>query len=315
MLSSSTASKLGGDDSGNVKVICRFRPLNSKEIARNSSEWMDYYQTSVSSKTEDDTPQNFNFDRVFGPGTTQLQIYEIVEPIVLDVLTGYNATIFAYGQTSSGKTHTMQGPSITDVEMQGVIPRMVSTIFSGIESSDESIEFVLKASYIEIYMEKIRDLLETGPGKDNLRVLENPEKGTSNPHPLLLSTLTLSPTHSLPYLSSPSLSLTNSSSPPSTKPIIITHSPQPPHPPLQHLPPPTHSPSLPPLPLHPPSPTPPLSHPPPLLSLPHPPPLSHPSSTQEFLWRMHARSSSPSRRSSISCLRMGRRIGRWHRRA
>ena len=177
MISPSVSAALGGDDdSGNVKVICRFRPLNSKEKARGTKEWLDYYQTSVASK-DDDEAHNFTFDRVFGPDTTQLQIYKTLEPIVLDVLTGYNATIFAYGQTSSGKTHTMQGPSITDPEMQGVIPRMVSTIFEGIASSDASIEFTLKASYIEIYMEKIRDLLDTSPGKDNLRVLEDGQKG------------------------------------------------------------------------------------------------------------------------------------------
>lgn len=144
----------------------------------NSKEWAEYSLTTVSSVGESmEGNYSFNFDRVFGPGTTQLQMYHAVEPIVKAVFQGYNGTIFAYGQTSSGKSHTMQGPSITDPEMMGVIPRMVSTIFAQIEAADESTEFTLKASYIEIYLEKIRDLLDTSPGKDNLRVLEDRERG------------------------------------------------------------------------------------------------------------------------------------------
>jgi kinesin family protein 5 len=81
-------------------------------------------------------------------------------------LDGFNGTIFAYGQTSSGKTHTMQGPDIEDLEMQGIIPRMVRTVFARIETAGEHIEFTVKISMIEIYKEKIRDLLD--PTKDNL---------------------------------------------------------------------------------------------------------------------------------------------------
>jgi kinesin family member 5 len=73
---------------------------------------------------------------------------------------GYNGTIFVYGQTSSGKTHTMQGPSIDDPELRGIIPRMNTTIFEGVMNADQNIEFLVKSSYIEIYMEKIRDLLD-----------------------------------------------------------------------------------------------------------------------------------------------------------
>lgn len=91
------------------------------------------------------------------------------------MLEGFNGTIFAYGQTSSGKTHTMQGPDITDLELQGIIPRMVRTVFARIESAGEHMEFTVKISMIEIYMEKIRDLLD--PVKDNLRVHEEKNKG------------------------------------------------------------------------------------------------------------------------------------------
>ena len=76
-----------------------------------------------------------------------------------DVLCGYNGTIFAYGQTSSGKTHTMEGV-INDPTMQGIIPRIVNDIFNHIYSMEENLEFHIKVSYFEIYLDKIRDLLD-----------------------------------------------------------------------------------------------------------------------------------------------------------
>ena len=80
-------------------------------------------------------------------------------PIVKDVLAGFNGTMFAYGQTSSGKTHTMEGV-LHDPKMQGIIPRIVDDIFNHIYGMDESIEFHIKVSYFEIYLDKIRDLLD-----------------------------------------------------------------------------------------------------------------------------------------------------------
>ena len=77
----------------------------------------------------------------------------------LDVLCGYNGTIFAYGQTSSGKTHTMEGV-INDPAMQGIIPRIVNDIFNHIYSMEENLEFHIKVSYFEIYLDKCRDLLD-----------------------------------------------------------------------------------------------------------------------------------------------------------
>lgn len=78
---------------------------------------------------------------------------------VADVLNGYNGTIFAYGQTSSGKTHTMEGV-ISDPELHGIMPRIINDIFQHIYSMEENLEFHIKVSYFEIYMDKIRDLLD-----------------------------------------------------------------------------------------------------------------------------------------------------------
>jgi len=91
-----------------------------------------------------------------------------------DLFKGFNGTIFVYGQTGSGKTHTMQGPDIHDSVMKGIIPRMIETIFSFVEEASETMEFLVKVSYIEIYMEKIRDLM--APNKMDLKIRENKDK-------------------------------------------------------------------------------------------------------------------------------------------
>ncbi|XP_036965103.1 kinesin heavy chain-like isoform X2 [Acanthopagrus latus] len=87
-----------------------------------------------------------------------------------DVLGGYNGTIFAYGQTSSGKTHTMEG-NLHDPQLMGIIPRISRDIFDHIYSMDENLEFHIKVSYFEIYLDKIRDLLDVS--KTNLAVHED----------------------------------------------------------------------------------------------------------------------------------------------
>jgi kinesin family protein 5 len=100
---------------------------------------------------------------------------EAAKPIIEGVLKGFNGTVFAYGQTGSGKTHTMQGPDIEDLEMQGIVPRMVRTVFNRIENLSENIEFTVKVSMAEIYMEHVKDLLD--PSKVNLQIKENRQKG------------------------------------------------------------------------------------------------------------------------------------------
>uniref|UniRef100_A0A8C0UVX5 Kinesin-like protein n=1 Tax=Cyanistes caeruleus TaxID=156563 RepID=A0A8C0UVX5_CYACU len=111
------------------------------------------------------------FDRVFQSNTSQEQVYnDCAKKIVKDVLEGYNGTIFAYGQTSSGKTHTMEG-KLHDPDGMGIIPRIVQDIFNYIYSMDENLEFHIKVSYFEIYLDKIRDLLDVS--KTNLSVHED----------------------------------------------------------------------------------------------------------------------------------------------
>uniref|UniRef100_M3ZTD5 Kinesin-like protein n=1 Tax=Xiphophorus maculatus TaxID=8083 RepID=M3ZTD5_XIPMA len=150
-----------------IKVVCRFRPLNSAEVARGDK----YIPKFIGDDCVQIAGKPYHFDRVFQSSTTQVQFYNAVAlKIVKDVLEGYNGTIFAYGQTSSGKTHTMEG-KLHDPEMMGIIPRIVQDIFNYIYSMDENSEFHIKVSYFEIYLDKIRDLLDVT--KTNLSVHED----------------------------------------------------------------------------------------------------------------------------------------------
>jgi kinesin family protein 5 len=153
----------------NIRVMCRFRPLNDSEERSGSK---------VIVKFPPDTEDTlilggkvYVFDKVFRTDATQEKVYaSTAKEIVADVLTGYNGTIFAYGQTSSGKTHTMEGV-LGNENLQGIIPRIVQDIFNHIYSMDSSLEFQIKVSYFEIYLDKIRDLLDVS--KTNLSVHED----------------------------------------------------------------------------------------------------------------------------------------------
>ncbi|XP_038576448.1 kinesin heavy chain-like [Micropterus salmoides] len=150
-----------------VKVMCRFRPLNDAERSRGDK----YIPKFNGEDTVVVAGKPYVFDRVLAPNTEQVQVYDTcARQIVKDVLGGYNGTIFAYGQTSSGKTHTMEG-NLHDPHQMGIIPRISRDIFDHIYSMDENLEFHIKVSYFEIYLDKIRDLLDVS--KTNLAVHED----------------------------------------------------------------------------------------------------------------------------------------------
>ena len=165
------------EEQGNVKVVCRFRPLNEKELQTSESlcvNFLDERTASINSSSPDQ--QKFTFDQVFPPSSSQESVYNFAaRPIVDAVLEGFNGTVFAYGQTSSGKTFTMTGPDVEDLELMGIIPRMVQTVFDTIRISDDNIEFSVKVAYCEIYLEKIKDLLDAS--KVNLSVHEDKTRG------------------------------------------------------------------------------------------------------------------------------------------
>ncbi|XP_015514265.1 kinesin heavy chain [Neodiprion lecontei] len=160
--------EIAAEDS--IKVVCRFRPLNDSE-EKAGSKFVVKFPAGGEENCISIGGKVYLFDKVFKPNATQEKVYnEAAKSIVSDVLAGYNGTIFAYGQTSSGKTHTMEGV-IGDPNKQGIIPRIVNDIFNHIYAMEENLEFHIKVSYFEIYMDKIRDLLDVS--KVNLSVHED----------------------------------------------------------------------------------------------------------------------------------------------
>jgi kinesin family protein 5 len=118
---------------------------------------------------------SFTFDRVFDMQCRQSDIFDFsIRPTVDDILNGYNGTVFAYGQTGAGKSYTMMG-DISSSEQKGVIPRITEQIFASIMASESNIEYTVRVSYMEIYMERIRDLLV--PQNDNLPIHEEKTRG------------------------------------------------------------------------------------------------------------------------------------------
>jgi len=161
---------------GNVNVICRFRPMNELEKTTGNEQVCVFTSpTSLQfNSTREKNHYRFNFDRIFPPTSTQEDIYSFgVKGIIDSVLDGYNGTVLAYGQTSSGKTYTMQG-DINNQNTYGIIPRMISHVFNFIHEQEET-EFMIKVSMIEIYQEKIRDLLDIS--RVNLQIREDTIKG------------------------------------------------------------------------------------------------------------------------------------------
>ena len=173
-----------------IKVFIRFRPLNDLEngLLSDNCGWttpkhindstIGIYSTKELKDKNSQIPGNliFKYDKVFKSDSNQNEIYENVgKRIVDDVMEGYNGTIFAYGQSGSGKTYTMYGPDIFDDIYKGIIPRIVEDIFNYVEKADDNIDFQFKLSVLEIYKEVMYDLLTQQDG--DLKIQENPETG------------------------------------------------------------------------------------------------------------------------------------------
>ncbi|KAH7375769.1 kinesin heavy chain [Plectosphaerella cucumerina] len=159
-----------------IKVVARFRPQNKVELESGGQPIVTFDAEDTCSLDSKEAQGSFTFDRVFDMNCKQSDIFDFsIRPTVDDILNGYNGTVFAYGQTGAGKSYTMMGSSIDDDDGRGVIPRIVEQIFASIMSSPGTIEYTVRVSYMEIYMEKIRDLL--APQNDNLPVHEEKSRG------------------------------------------------------------------------------------------------------------------------------------------
>ncbi|XP_062976760.1 kinesin-like protein KIF3A isoform X2 [Elgaria multicarinata webbii] len=169
------------ENSDNVKVVVRCRPFNEREkvMCYKMSVNVDEMRGTITvhkTDSSNEPPKTFTFDTVFGPESKQLDVYNLTaRPIIDSVLEGYNGTIFAYGQTGTGKTFTMEGVRAVP-ELRGIIPNSFAHIFGHIAKAEGDTRFLVRVSYLEIYNEEVRDLL----GKDQtqrLEVKERPDVG------------------------------------------------------------------------------------------------------------------------------------------
>ncbi|XP_060886549.1 kinesin-like protein KIF1A isoform X4 [Labrus mixtus] len=170
-----------------VKVAVRVRPFNSREIGKESKciiQMTGNTTTIINPKQAKDN-KSFNFDYSYWSHTTpedanyasQMLVYkDIGEEMLLHAFEGYNVCIFAYGQTGAGKSYTMMGKQ--DVkDQQGIIPLLCEDLFTKIiDNIDNSMSYSVEVSYMEIYCERVRDLLNP-KNKGNLRVREHPLMG------------------------------------------------------------------------------------------------------------------------------------------
>ncbi|KAJ7978511.1 Kinesin-like protein [Quillaja saponaria] len=173
-----------------ISVTIRFRPLSEREYQRGDEiAW--YADGDKTVRNEYNPASAYAFDRVFGQHTTTPEVYEVAaKPVVKAAMDGVNGTVFAYGVTSSGKTHTMHG----DLNSPGIIPLAIKDVFSIIQDTPGR-EFLLRVSYLEIYNEVINDLLD--PTGQNLRVREDTQ-GTYVEG--IKEEVVLSPGHALSFI-------------------------------------------------------------------------------------------------------------------
>uniref|UniRef100_A0A6I8SZF0 Kinesin-like protein n=1 Tax=Xenopus tropicalis TaxID=8364 RepID=A0A6I8SZF0_XENTR len=158
-----------------IKVMCRFRPLNKAEIQR-GDKFIPVFKGEDTVVVGPSKP--YVFDKVFPSNTTQEHVYSAcAKQIVKDVLDGYNGTIFAYGQTSSGKTHTMEG-KLHDHQMMGIIPRIAHDIFDHIYSMDENLEFHIKVNIKVPFVKGCTERFVSSPEE----VMDVIDEGKANRH-------------------------------------------------------------------------------------------------------------------------------------
>lgn len=169
-----------------MKVAVRVRPFNSREIGKESKciIQMSGNTTTILNPKQPKENKSFNFDYSYWSHTSpedinfacQKQVYkDIGEEMLLHAFEGYNVCIFAYGQTGAGKSYTMMGKQEKD--QQGIIPLLCEDLFTKInDNNDNNMSYSVEVSYMEIYCERVRDLLNP-KNKGNLRVREHPLMG------------------------------------------------------------------------------------------------------------------------------------------
>ncbi|KAF7993833.1 hypothetical protein HCN44_011102 [Aphidius gifuensis] len=180
-LSSSSRKK---DKNQHIQVFVRVRPTNHAESVGKSPTVVEVASSKdviIRERPQDKLTKKFTFDRVFGPSSKQVDVYTaVVSPLLDEVLAGYNCTVFAYGQTGTGKTFTMEGidndPSVhwKSDSCAGIIPRALSHLFDELRMLENQ-EYTVRVSFLELYNEELFDLLSPidEPQTSKIRIYED----------------------------------------------------------------------------------------------------------------------------------------------
>ena len=170
----------------NIKVFVRCRPLKGtekKNVIDVLPERREVRINESKNSNERYNSKTFTFDHTFGVDTNQIEVYRaVVEPLIEQVVMGYNCTVFAYGQTGTGKTYTMEGErskeddvcSWEDDPTAGIIPRALHQLFETL--STESTEHTVRVSFLELYNEELYDLLSPLDDTTKLKIFEDTTK-------------------------------------------------------------------------------------------------------------------------------------------
>ncbi|CAA7387648.1 unnamed protein product [Spirodela intermedia] len=159
---------------GNIRVFCRCRPMSKEEVSSGYATVVDFEGArdgDLGLLTSGSSKRSFRFDRVFTPRDDQVDVFADASPLVVSVLDGYNVCIFAYGQTGTGKTFTMEGTE----QNRGVNYRTLEELFKVAREKREAFSYNITVSVLEVYNEQIRDLLATSPSSKNLKVRQASE--------------------------------------------------------------------------------------------------------------------------------------------
>uniref|UniRef100_A0A7N0RFL2 Kinesin motor domain-containing protein n=1 Tax=Kalanchoe fedtschenkoi TaxID=63787 RepID=A0A7N0RFL2_KALFE len=166
-----------GGDAGRVRVAVRLRPRNVEEI-QSDADYADCVELEPELKRlkirkNNWSSESYKFDEVFTETASQRRVYEVVaKPVVESVLSGYNGTVMAYGQTGTGKTYTVGRLGKEDASERGIMVRALEDIIAGTSTSSSD---CVEVSYVQLYMESVQDLL--APETTNIPIVEDPKTG------------------------------------------------------------------------------------------------------------------------------------------
>ncbi|TYI07672.1 hypothetical protein ES332_A10G242800v1 [Gossypium tomentosum] len=164
------------NDPGRVRVAVRLRPRNAEDLL-SDADFADCVELQPELKRlklrkNNWSSESYKFDEVFTGTASQKRVYEVVaKPVVESVLSGYNGTVMAYGQTGTGKTFTLGRLGKDDASERGIMVRALEDIVANISLASDTVEI----SYLQLYMESIQDLL--APEKTNITINEDPKTG------------------------------------------------------------------------------------------------------------------------------------------